>query len=321
MPSRNRFIAIVRIGVPPTVALALLGMLLAMPAAGACEGRVVEDTRVLHAPLCVPEAPQRIVALDPTYDLGMALELGLPVVGAPLTGMQDPRLQELARQSGIADIGQANEPSVEKIIALQPDLILGDAAMHGQVYELAAQIAPTVLIDAQNWKDYFAAIAGATGSTGKADEAFKAYEARAEDIRSRVPNVKVSVLRITGHGLQVYLDGPAAYAPFAVLKDAGVKRTAYETTAGNEFMKRPDWESLAELDGDVLLYIIGSSFDADDGSALEAETFANPLFQMLPAVKAGRAHRVDVLTWMAFNGLASANQVLDDVERYVIAAP
>jgi iron complex transport system substrate-binding protein len=287
----------------------------------ACDGRLVDDARVLNAPLCLPSAPQRIVALDPTYSLGMALELDLPVAGAPLTGMQDARLQKMAEEKGITDIGRANEPSVEQIVALQPDLILGDAAMHGQVYDLASRIAPTLLIDAQNWKDYFGAIAAATGRAGKADAAFVAYEARAADIRRRMPDVTLSVIRVTPHGLQVYLDGPAAYAPFAVLKDAGVKRTDYETTVGNDFMKRPDWESVAELDGDLLLYIVGSSYDVDKGSALEAETLANPLWQMLPAVKAGRAHRVDVLDWMSFSGLASANRILDDVERYLLAPP
>jgi iron complex transport system substrate-binding protein len=86
-------------------------------------------------------------------------------------------------------------------------------------------------------------------------------------------------------------------------------------------MKRPDWEALAALDGDVLLYIIGSNYDPDGGSALERETLANPLWQMLPAVKAGRAYRVDVRDWMSFSGLASANRVLDDVERHVLAGP
>ena len=149
--------------------------------------------------------------------------------------------------------------------------------------------------------------------------AFQAYERRAAGIRERMPDVKVSVVRITPGGFQVYLDGPAAYAPFAVLKDAGVKRTAYETTTDGTFMKRPDWEGLAALDGDVLLYIVGSGYDPDKGARLEAETLANPLWQMLSAVKARRAHRVDVVTWMAFAGLASANAVLDDLERYVIA--
>ena len=296
-----------------------LGLSLVSPAAAACDGRIVDSKSVLHAPLCVPDEPKRIVVLDATFNLNMALELGLPVVGAPLFGIQNPKLQAMAQEAAVTDIGSANEPSIERIIALQPDLILGDAAMHAQAYDLATQLAPTVLVNAQDWKEFFATIAAATGTSGKADEAFKAYEERAAEIKARMPDVKVSVLRVMPCGFHVYVDGPAAYAPFAVMHDAGVKRSAYETVTDATILKRPDWESLAQLDGDILLYMVGSPYDDESDGTLEAETLANPLWQMLPAVKAGRAYKVDIATWMAFGGLASANRILDDVERYVVA--
>ena len=43
----------------------------------------------------------------------------------------------------------------------------------------------------------------------------------------------------------------------------------------------------------------------------------NPLWSMLPAVRAGNVHRVDPGTWMEFSGAASAHRVLDDIERFV----
>lgn len=301
--------------------LTLIGTLWAVAAQAACSGRLVETDKILHSPLCIPEQPQRIVTLDPTYNLGMALELGLPVVGAPLFGMQDARLQALAKEKSVADVGHAGEPSVERIIGLKPDLILGDATMHAQAYDLASQVAPTVLVDAGSWKEHFATLAAATGRTAKADELFKAYDARVADIRSRMPNIKISVIRIMPSGFQVYLDGPAAYAPFAIMKEAGVARTAYETTTGKDFMKRPDWEELSALDGDVLLYMVGSGYDPDANGKLEAETLANPLWQLLPAVRAGRAYRVEIVTWMGFGGFFSANKVLDDIERYIVKQP
>lgn len=299
---------------------AFLGLSLISSAAAACDGRIVDSQSVLHSPLCVPKEPKRIVVLDATFNLNMALELGLPVVGAPLFGVQNPRLQAMAAKAGVTDIGSANEPSIEKVIALQPDLILGDAAMHAQAYDLATQLAPTVLINAQDWKVFYATIAEVTGTSNKADAAFKAYGERAAGIKARMPNVKVSVLRAMAWGFHVYVDGPAAYAPFAVMHDAGVKRSNYETVTDQTILKRPDWESLAQLDGDILLYMVGSPYDDESGSTLEAETLANPLWQMLPAVKAGRALKVDISTWMAFGGLASANRILDDLERYVVPA-
>ncbi len=133
-----------------------------------------------------------------------------------------------------------------------------------------------------------------------------------------MPDTPVSVLRITSWDFQVYLDAPVAYAPFEIMRQAGVRRGAYETTDDPGLaMKRPDWEDLAALDGEVLLYIVGGTNDSDRNGRLE-EVLGDPHWRMLPAVRAGRAHRIDHGPWMEFNGLASANRVLDDLERFVI---
>ena len=119
------------------IALFLLATGLATPAAASCEGRTVDVETVLNGPLCVPDHPQRIVTLDATFNLTMALELGLPVVGAPLFGVEDPKLLAVAKAAGVTDIGSAGEPSIESIVALQPDLILGDAARADNSGQLA----------------------------------------------------------------------------------------------------------------------------------------------------------------------------------------
>ncbi|WP_209021331.1 hypothetical protein [Paracoccus ravus] len=48
---------------------------------------------------------------------------------------------------------------------------------------------------------------------------------------------------------------------------------------------------------------------------------ANPLWQMLPAVKSGNVHRISPATWMEFSGLASAHRVLDDIDCFVNGSP
>ena len=78
------------------VGLALAAFLLMTHAVAACEGRLVEDGRLYGSPLCVPERPQRVVVLDQSFSLGIGLDLGLPIVGAPLTRMSDEAL--LARR-------------------------------------------------------------------------------------------------------------------------------------------------------------------------------------------------------------------------------
>ena len=85
-------------------------------------------------------------------------------------------------------------------------------------------------------------------------------------------------------------------------------------------LKRPDWEGLTNLEGDELFYVVGGGHDSPEGQELEAEVTSNPIWQRLPAVQAGNAHRVSAEHWMSFGGLASANAVLADVEQYLTQA-
>lgn len=300
------------------LALILLFLVASQPASAACDGRIISE-HVLAAPLCVPNDPQRIVVLDASFSLGMALELGAKVVGAPLFGMSDKDLRATAEARGVADIGAITEPSIERIIALKPDLIIGSGFMAAPYQEMLSKLAPTALVDATDWKVYFAAVAAITGQSDRMAGMFDAYDRRIAEIRPRIPDVRVSVVRITSWDFQVYLDGPVSYAPFTVLREAGVKRTPYETSQDETAMKRPDWEDLGHLDGDILLYIVGGTNDSDTNGRHE-EVTGNPLWQMLPAVRAGRVHRVEPAVWMEFSGLAAANRVLDDIERYIIGS-
>lgn len=297
--------------------LTLLGAL-GTPAR-ACEGRLIDSAYVLHSPVCVPTDPKRIVVLDPTFSLGMGLELELPLLGAPLAVMSDNALREKALARGVTDLGSFMEPSVERIAALKPDLILG-TALADRTYPLLSRLAPTVLISAYNWQDYLRLFAEVAGRTSRGEHLLDGYKARVARLKSRVPDRTVSVVRITPWDFQVYLDSPKAYGPFAVLRDVGVRRSAYETAAGDETLKRPDWEALAGLDGDVLLYIVGGVNNSATSGRHE-EVLASPLWQMLPAVKAGRVHRLDPAVWMEFSGVGSAHRVLDDVERLIIDQP
>ncbi|PWE52484.1 iron ABC transporter permease [Metarhizobium album] len=277
---------------------------------------------ILQAPVCVPGNPQRVVVLDPFYNLGMALEIGVPVVGAPLLTAPDAGLRVRAQAASIVDIGDTRQPDLERIVALKPDLILGDGQLHGQFYDKLARIAPTALIDVADWKDYFLTLGDVTGRSDKTEEALRIFRERASAIKSRMPaDIEVSVIRVAIHGFHVYLDGPAAYAPYAVLHEAGVKRTAYETTDDDTVLKRPTWEEIAELNGRILLYVVAAGNSPGQDEELEAETIANPLWKMLPAVQAGRAYRVDKAAWFGFNSVASAHRILDDVERYILTAP
>lgn len=301
--------------------IACLFVLFLPSATTACEGFSLEDPGIYGGPLCLDQVPERVVVLDSAFGLGIALDAGLVVVGAPLDLMSDTALKARAVDAGVQSIGVVTEPSLETIVALQPDLILGfvgSESMAAGIYPMTSQLAPVLLYTALDWQGFYRLLAPIGGKEANVAEALAVFEARLADVRARMPETPLSVLRITSWDFQVYMDAPVTYAPFALLQRAGVKRSAYETTDDASLsLKRPDWEELARLDGDVLFYIVGGTNDSDKDGRHE-EVLANPLWQALPAVRAGRVHRVDHGHWMEFNGLASAHRVLDDLEAYLI---
>ncbi|EJN02557.1 ABC-type Fe3+-hydroxamate transport system, periplasmic component [Phyllobacterium sp. YR531] len=262
---------------------------------------------------------KRIVVLDPLLTLGLLIEMKVPVAATPYMGIHDQEVLAVVRREKMEDLGNPKEPSLERLAVLKPDLIIGSAEAHGQIYKSASQIAPTVLIWHMDWKKHLQLLAEITGRTGVMQKALDEYHARVNSIRARMKNVIVSTVRLAPDRFVVFLDGPSAYAPFSVLHEAGVKRTAYETVTDGTIVKRPDWEELANLDGDILLYVSASGFESGPDDALEKEVISNPLWQLLPAVQNGRAFRVDRGPWQSFHGIGSANRILDDIERYILA--
>lgn len=286
-----------------------------------CNGLLIENPSIYAGPHCLAERPKRVVVLDPSFSLGIGLDVGLPIVGAPLARMGDQDLHDRAVAAGVTSLGFITEPSLERLVSLQPDLIVGftgNVGLAESYYPIFAQIAPTILETSGKWKPYYRLLAQLSGQEKQVDALFEKFDARIESLRSRIPDgQKISVLRITSWDFQVYPSGPKSYAPFALLSEVGVKRSVYENGNPTSGVLRPDWEELAKLDGDILLYIVGGTNDSDTDGRHE-DVLNHPLWKMLPAVQAGRVHRISPGTWMEFNGLGSANRVLDDIETYII---
>ena len=79
---------------------------------------------------------------------------------------------------------------------------------------MASGLAPTALITAQNWKEYYRTVAEIGGRSEALSPRVKQYDERVAAIRQRIPaDLKVSVVRITPWEFQVYLDAPNAYGP------------------------------------------------------------------------------------------------------------
>lgn len=282
----------------------------------ACEGVQITKDTLVGGTVCAPESPQRIVTLDPFYSLLMAAELDLPVIGTALSGDSLPEQVDGVWNTAPEVVGQMTSPNLEAILALKPDLIIGDAYSQAEIMEQLSDIAPTALVDTADWKDYLRTVASVAGADGAADKKLADYEATVARTAAELPEgATASFLRIVPGGFQVYVAGPSAYAPMAVLTELGIARPPFETATDDTVLKRPTMEGLLELQGDVMIYTIGGAHHDGDAKALEDEVTSHPIWQALPSVQAGRAHRVEPTHWMGFGGLDSAYEIIADVRE------
>ncbi|MDF0751855.1 iron-siderophore ABC transporter substrate-binding protein [Marinobacter sp. 71-i] len=93
----------------------------------------------------IPDAPQRIVSLD---DLTTEILLGLGIRPVGVANPDSYRWQgkPLAdRLDGVVSLGTPQQPNLERLIRLQPDLILGVSSLHASLFDRLDRLAPTVM--------------------------------------------------------------------------------------------------------------------------------------------------------------------------------
>jgi iron complex transport system substrate-binding protein len=131
--------------------------------------------------------PQKIIAIGPNM-LELLLALGIQPVGyadyfsLPASKFDRPSRQILFLGERVTNqpvnIGSADDPSLETIAQLQPNLILGDTYANQDEYDLLSQIAPTLLftyaVDDQ-WQKQIRAIAQAVGKSEQAERVIQEH--------------------------------------------------------------------------------------------------------------------------------------------------
>lgn len=298
--------------------LPLVGLLTAAVALSACgtdasssaSEAPADDTRAVEhfrGTTEVPTDPERVVVLD-LGELDSAIALGVTPVGAVKAPVEEGLLSYLEDEAkDIELVGEIGEPDLEKIAALEPDLILGSDIRVKDFYDELSAIAPTVFTETVGvtWKENFAVHAEALGREEEAEELMAAYEKRAEEVGQKVADdLAVSIVRFVPGEIRLY-----AQESFigTVLEDAGIARPAAQDVA--EFSVTVSPEQVDQATGDVVF--VGTYGDPaeTDGPAV----LGGPLWKRIPAVQAGDVHVVDDDIWFLGTGVGAAELVLDEI--------
>ena len=277
-----------------------------------CEVRPVEHP--LGA-ACVPEDPQRVVVMDGEVTFDPVVALGIDPIGAPVPnytgGIPDHLLEQV--EGAVARVGTINEPSLERIADLEPDLIIGVSKVLENGYDRLSKIAPTVATgyeDPSDWKGTLREVAGILGREEEAGRELQGYDQRVESLRedlgSRADNTTVSVVRATVLGFRyLTLNGSL---PGSVIKDVGLSTPPDQDAETEEPYVELSREEIPVIEADYVFITV----DEGQQTALR-DLRSNPLWNDL----GGAQIEVPSPSWV-FGNVLTANVILDDLEKHLL---
>jgi iron complex transport system substrate-binding protein len=294
----------------PLLALGTLGVL----ALGGCaseattdEGGGDETHAVSHArgTTDVPLHPRRVVTLEPVQ-LDTAVALGVVPVGSAVlseaTGVPAYLSSDGADTSGIATVGTVPEPSLEKIAALHPDLILGTESRHSALYDQLSAIAPTVFMATQEdpWQDNVGLVAEALGDPQGGADLLAAYDERCDEVAAEHDTAGRTAQLVRPRDGLLTLYGPTSFAG-STLECAGF------TTPERDWAGSISVDLSPELAGEAAAdLVVVTTSDPEDPAAVPS-ALSGPGF---PDV-----HAVDESFWITGVGPLGGQVVLDDLEN------
>lgn len=242
-----------------------------------------QETRTITTSLGtydIPATPRRVIAIDSRLDLEPAVALGLNIIGHAY-GPPEPWVPSDPAWEFVGE-----QPDLEKVLALEPDLIVctdvGNPDSEWWPINRLKTVAPVLPPSyEQSWKDILRQIGEWTGTTGAADAKLAEYDALIADIKARrgelIASRKVAIVQPV-EDREVYARSVLSFLQPQVLNDLG-GTTIPEHAPGEPVPA----EQFGTVYGDVdaILYVT-----FEDGQAEKLES--NPLWARLPAIANGK---------------------------------
>jgi iron complex transport system substrate-binding protein len=253
----------------------LMVVLFAVPAAGWVPVTVTDDTGFVSV---IASEPERIVSLSPaSTEILFALGLGDKVVG--VTGYCNYPSEAKTRTI----IGGYTTISTEKIVALQPDLVIGSTGNGKDNIDHLRKLGLTVVcLDPDSVEGTFHAIRTVgTAAGAEPDSLISSMQQRIRNV-STLGGLRVAHIMSTD--------------PFWV-SGAGTFQDELITLAGgkNAFSGVDGWgsvslEALLVADPDIILTDSGSGMEDYGENRLKQQIESDPRLQTLSAVRNGRVY-------------------------------
>lgn len=246
---------------------------------------VISDDR--GKAVTLPQKPQRVVVLS-TSLLNFADALDGNLVGRAAIKSEDAALPE--KYKDVPDVGPVYSISLEKVTALQPDVVIGSTDHHEK---LAAQLEdsgiPVILLRTKTYDDVKRNLDVMGKVYGKEKEAAAVDEKLDKDIKAiteAVPKAGQRIAIIHATPSAVSLELPTSIA--GGIADLLHLQNIAAAPAGSENNRIPySMESLVEANPDVIFLTSMGSSDKIE-KRIKSDIEGNPAWASLKAVRSGR---------------------------------
>ncbi|MCE5170753.1 ABC transporter substrate-binding protein [Paenibacillus profundus] len=266
-----------------------------------------QDTRIVstvHGDVEIPAHPQRIVTQG--Y-LANFLALGIKPVGAPYWELESPYVKSLS--AGIEDIGQIDGGSVEKMLSLNPDLIVtvgGDEKLNEQY----RKIAPTIVIPYGTYHEVHVemkAFGAMIGKEMEAEEWLAVFDQKVKKAKASIQGLvkegtTFSIMGPFGKDFYIYGDtvnrgGQAIHQQLGLTPTDKVRKDLINKKINALSISQ---EKMADYAGDYIFLDISGGAEFDENS---------PIWASLDAVKNNRVFKLDGDRFWPYDPIAVQSQV------------
>ncbi|MCS1392951.1 ABC transporter substrate-binding protein [Lysinibacillus boronitolerans] len=231
----------------------------------------------------VPEKVERIVVTGAMEAMEDMVVLDVHPVGAIAVGGKFPELYASVTDKA-ESIGEKIKPNFEKILELDPDVILGSTKFPEEVQSKLEKIAPTILVShiSTNWESNLKLLAELTGKQADAEKILSTYKADIETAKAtlteKLQDQKVAAIRIRGG--QAYVYPKEVFLNAVLYGELGL--AVPDEVAKAKSQEAISVEQLADMNPDYLFVQFSTDENADAPNALE-DFKKNPIIQNINA--------------------------------------
>lgn len=230
--------------------------------------------------------PEKIVVLAPSF-LELLYAVDGQASGRPSSNSKAAALPQQAQ--AVPEVGLVYNINIEKVVALQPDLVIALQGTHDKLVPvLAGSNIPVIVLRYKTYDDVFAKLAlfgDIAGTKDKARALSAGMKDKLKEITDKLPDktTKVAILHATAKSVSLELENSIAGNTAKLLRLQNVAAGSKPIDTGGDATPY-SLEKLVESDPDII-FVVTMGNAAEIEKTMRTDVESNPAWSTLRAVR------------------------------------